>query len=150
MLDEPIIRSIVNSFAEETKQRVIDNLTRRGLVAQFPLISDVDFEVKFSGDSLAIDFLFERKRTIVTPSKEGGKNFLKSTKLAIGTPLSVYDHLAKKTKPFLGKDRGKANLGFLRRANVYELIKKDYANELVDKILEVLPELAGKIVINGI
>lgn len=149
MLNDTIIYSIAEKFAKQTKQRVEENLSRRSVIAQLPVVSAVDYEIKLSDKLLEINFVFDRKDSLVRLSSVGGKNFLKSQKVGIITPLSVFDPLAKKMKPFLGKNRGTANLGFLRRANVYELIKKDYAEELVNNILAELPEIAGKIIVNG-
>ena len=149
MLANDTILSIAEKFAKQTKQRVEQNLSRRSVVVQLPVVSAVEYDIKLSNDYLQISFAFDRKDSLVKLSSVGGKNFAKSQKMGIVTPLSVYDPLAKKMKPFLGKNRGTANLGFLRRANVYELIKKDYAEELVNNILAELPEIAGKIIVNG-
>jgi len=150
IFNNPRIKETVQKWCELTKERVLGNLKQRSVIAQLPLISGVDFEIRVHQDTLQINFSFERKPTIVVVSKEGGKNFLKSVKLGILVPLSVVDPLTDTTKPFLGKDRGTSKLGFLRKADVYERIKTTYADELTSNIIEEIPEIAGKILITGL
>ncbi len=139
ILNNAEIKETVIKWCEETKQRVIDNLKRRGVVAQLPLISGLNYEVLERNGNIQIVFSFERKNSLV-----------RAEKVEMLTKLSVFDPLTGKYKNFLGKNRGTENLGFLRKANVYELIQGKYADELISNIIAEIPEIAGKILITGL
>lgn len=133
------IKETVAKWCELTKERVLDNLKRRGVVAQFPLISGLNYEVIERNGNIQIEFSFERKQS-----------FVRAEKVEMFTRLSVYDPLTGKFKKFLGKNRGDANLGFLQKADVYKLIQGKYADELTSNIISEIPEIAGKILITGL
>lgn len=140
ILNSQEIKDIIDKWAKVTQQRVIDNLKRRGLVAQLPIVNDVSYTITIQNDLISIEFLFSRAES--KKLKVEKENGLKK--------LSVYDPLAGRYKEFLGFKKDTARLGFLRRTNVYELIQGKYADELTSNIISEIPEIAGNILITGL
>lgn len=140
ILNNSEIKDIIDKWAKVTQQRVVENLKRRHLVAQLPIVNDVTYTINIKNELLTIAFQFTRAES--KKLKVEKENGLKK--------LSIFDPLAGKYKDFLGFNRDNAKLGFLRKANVYELIKGKYADELTQNILSEIPQISGNILITGL
>lgn len=153
LLGNELIMSVVRKWCDATKQRTEANLKRRGLVAQLPLISDVSYTISEQDNVLLITFNFEHKKANIMYAERQLPMFKKLKEMGIVKPLAVTDPLTGKVKPFIGtgsKERGKAPLGFLRRANVYMLIQTTYSEELIENIIAEVPEIAGRLAVQSL
>lgn len=139
ILNNELIKETVAKWCEETKERVLANLKRRGVVAHLPLVTGVDYKVIERNGNIVIEFSLNKQESVIQPQR-----------VEMFTKLSVFDPLTGKYKQFLGKNSNTNVLNFLNKARVDKLITGKYADELTSNIISEIPEIAGKILITGL
>lgn len=128
------IKNMIDVWAKDTETRVLKNLNNRKVVGQLSLVKNIRFELQQSGDLYSLNVTFEREKQKLFYNKKSEK-------------LEIHDPTFNKKKAW---ERGEREISFVRKANVYELIKGKYFNELISEITKIDAEFATKIVVGSI
>lgn len=127
----PEIKNIIDTWAKDTQTRILKNLESRKVVGQPMLVKKISFDLQTSGDQYALVFTFERQKQKVFKNKQTEK-------------LEINDPLFQKHKLW---ERGEREISFVRKANVFELLKGRYFLELVAEVAKIDAEAAAKLTI---
>lgn len=136
------IKTVFDSWVTETEARIMKNLEKRKVVGQLRLVKKITFDTQIEGDQYAVICTFERQRNFPFQEGIGQRNFPEGLK-----KKEIIDPLFKKRKAWA---RSNHEISFVRKANVFELIKGRYWNELIEKVTKIDAAFATKMVIRAL
>lgn len=125
------IKTLIDSWATETKARITQNLEKRKVVGQRWLVKKITFDLQTDGDQYTMICTFERQFQLFFPN---GRTF----------KTEIHDPLFNRRKAWSRESR---EISFVRKANIFDHLKGRYWNELIEKVTAIDKDFATKMVI---